>query len=753
MDKPGELPRRQDFRVGWIAALQKEYLAAQQVLDVHYEDYEVSRHASDVNNYTFGRIGKHYVVIANLPTGLIGTHSASAVANSLTNTFPLIRFALMVGIAGGAPTEKNDVRLGDVIIGTRMVPYSFIRQRHDGRENIGDTIVFSHDLLSTTNAVQAKISEGTVELDNIITSRFNTTEAHIESSKRPDAGSDRLYQSDYIHAKSCDCLNAHSNYPDIQVQREERKFYEKIKVHYGPIGSADIVLIDANERDRLSEKFNLLGFEMESAGICLAKLPILPVRGICDYADSHKSKQWQGYAAAVAAVYARCLLQSVSSGELFEANNPVNAEDLKKEIELLVTTMTNMMSSRLEEQLQGHEFLEEHDKRYHNASQTMKEVREIIRMMWIVFENSTQVNSKTLNDLDRQTRDNTVAIQSAHLKIEEGKKQLQNILDMMQDHIQRQQEINSPEQRPKWEVLQAEAEKENNSLEEFTKKTEAALGSAVLAFDQPSTVTSDRHRTKIFQHKDSRTHLISFGTKKPPFTKGHVDRKREHHQTQISTGSSLKNSGKPQGDIRNLPPFPEFQEWKGGNQQKGSSCQPVTTIPASSLIPLQRAGNQKLQETNYRQSSTHVPASLPLPPRTKTVATSGPSVRLSQESSIISASVNNIGLASTTVPKLPPRPAKAVQVEVSTDLLHQSSNVREQLIAELPDNSIGRDKPSLPPRPRPAENQKSCSPVSSPDTPGVFRPVAGSNAKIRPIPPPKPQHLISFKPNTTKVTA
>ncbi|KAJ6041312.1 uncharacterized protein N7446_010797 [Penicillium canescens] len=490
MDRPGELPRRQDFRVGWIAALQKEYLAARQVLDVHYEDYEVSRHASDVNHYTFGRIGKHYIVIANLPTGVIGTHSASAVANGLTNTFPLIRFALMVGIAGGAPTEKNDVRLGDVIIGTRMVPYSFIRQHHDRRENIGDIIVSSRDLLSTTNAVQAKITEGTVELDNIITSRFNKTEAIIESFKRPDAGSDRLYQSDYIHAKSCDCLDAHSNYPDTQVQREERKLYEKIKVHYGPIGSADIVLRDANERDRLSEKFNLLGFEMESAGICLDKLPILPVRGICDYADSHKSKQWQGYAAAVAAVYARCLLQSVSSGELFEANNPVNAEDLTKEIELLVTTVTKMTSTRLEEQLQRHESkLEEHDKIYHNASQTMKEVREMIKMMWIVFENSAQVNSKTFNDLDRQTRDNTVAIQSAHLKIEEGQKQLQKILDKMQDHIQRQQEISSPEQRPKWEVLQAEAEKENTSLEEVTKKTEAALGSAVIVFDQLSTVT------------------------------------------------------------------------------------------------------------------------------------------------------------------------------------------------------------------------------------------------------------------------
>lgn len=35
----------------------------------------------------------------------------------------------------------------------------------------------------------------------------------------------------------------------------------------------------------------------------------LPIRGICDYSDSHKNKDWQGYAAATAAAYARELLE------------------------------------------------------------------------------------------------------------------------------------------------------------------------------------------------------------------------------------------------------------------------------------------------------------------------------------------------------------------------------------------------------------------------------------------------------------
>jgi nucleoside phosphorylase len=46
---------------------------------------------------------------------------------------------------------------------------------------------------------------------------------------------------------------------------------------------------------------------MEAAGL-MDQLPCLVIRGICDYSDSHKHQQWQGYAALAAAVYAKLLL-------------------------------------------------------------------------------------------------------------------------------------------------------------------------------------------------------------------------------------------------------------------------------------------------------------------------------------------------------------------------------------------------------------------------------------------------------------
>lgn len=78
-------------------------------------------------------------------------------------------------------------------------------------------------------------------------------------------------------------------------------------VHYGLIASANQVMKDARTRDRLTEEMGILCFEMEAAGL-MDHFPCLVIRGICDYSDSHKNKQWQHYAAATAAAYTKQLL-------------------------------------------------------------------------------------------------------------------------------------------------------------------------------------------------------------------------------------------------------------------------------------------------------------------------------------------------------------------------------------------------------------------------------------------------------------
>src|SRR5690606_35253332 len=48
---------------------------------------------------------------------------------------------------------------------------------------------------------------------------------------------------------------------------------------------------------------------MEAAG--LQNFPSLIIRGICDYADSHKNKRWQQYAALTPAAYAKELMFTI----------------------------------------------------------------------------------------------------------------------------------------------------------------------------------------------------------------------------------------------------------------------------------------------------------------------------------------------------------------------------------------------------------------------------------------------------------
>ena len=76
----------------------------------------------DSNAYALSRVGQHNVVVAVLPAGTDGMSPAATVASNLLRSFRKIRFGLMVGIGGGAPSNiansdpMKDLRLGDVVI-------------------------------------------------------------------------------------------------------------------------------------------------------------------------------------------------------------------------------------------------------------------------------------------------------------------------------------------------------------------------------------------------------------------------------------------------------------------------------------------------------------------------------------------------------------------------------------------------------------------------------------------------------------
>jgi hypothetical protein len=118
------------------------------------------------------------------------------------------------------------------------------------------------------------------------------------------------------------------------VERNQRGSQE-IVVHYGTIASGNQVIKDGLTRDRLSSELGgVLCFEMEAAGL-MNSFPCLVIRGICDYADSHKNKRWQPYAAAAAAACAKEVLSVIPPAEVINTrtvNEAIEGKDGKSSL-------------------------------------------------------------------------------------------------------------------------------------------------------------------------------------------------------------------------------------------------------------------------------------------------------------------------------------------------------------------------------------------------------------------------------------
>ena len=56
--------------------------------------------------------------------------------------------------------------------------------------------------------------------------------------------------------------------------------------------------------------------------------PCLVIRGICDYADSHKNKKWPAYAAGTAAACAKEVLSVIPTAEVAKSRT---ADEIVKE--------------------------------------------------------------------------------------------------------------------------------------------------------------------------------------------------------------------------------------------------------------------------------------------------------------------------------------------------------------------------------------------------------------------------------------
>ncbi|PNP54853.1 hypothetical protein THARTR1_04542 [Trichoderma harzianum] len=225
----------------------------------------------------------------------------------------------MVGIGSGIPPH---VRLGDVVVSQPSGGHPGVVQWDFGKAEQEGQIVQTGSLSQPPRALLAALtklkSKHEMKGHNIhkLLDQMTTKWPRLAPNY---AWSARLKDPLYSSPRAT---------TDFSAVKASRKPGE-ISIHYGLIASGNQAIKDSATRDRINKSLagQVLCFEMEAAGL-VKSFPCIVIRGICDYADSFKKKDWQEYAAAIAAAFAKELLEAVQPTDI-EGDN--RASDLLKQ--------------------------------------------------------------------------------------------------------------------------------------------------------------------------------------------------------------------------------------------------------------------------------------------------------------------------------------------------------------------------------------------------------------------------------------
>jgi nucleoside phosphorylase len=234
----------------------------------------------------------------------------------MKSAFTSIRFGLIIGIGGGVSSEEVNIWLGDVVISRPLDMYGEVVQYNSGKatpsgfQRTGSLNTPLTILLNTIANLYANYFRERSRLLEFF-AKFNG----LPKFRRETADLNILFETKYNYEGGAICDNCNK---DKLVSRELR--VQGAILHYGTIVLGNQVIRDGAERDRVSvELGGVLCFEMEAAGL-MNSFPYLVIRGICDYADSHKNKKWQSYAAGIAVACAKEVLSVILLSEVAKAD-------------------------------------------------------------------------------------------------------------------------------------------------------------------------------------------------------------------------------------------------------------------------------------------------------------------------------------------------------------------------------------------------------------------------------------------------
>jgi nucleoside phosphorylase len=259
----------EDYTVAWIAVLPIEAEAALGMLDKRHERQFVTVPGDDYI-YIGGEINRHNVVIATLPEGQnYGVGAAAALVNQVKARFSNIWFTMLVGVAAGlpnlspqSPAKYRDIRLGDVLVAVPengsggIIQYDLGKYTEDGFLLVGRQAEPPAIIRSAIRIIKVT-KKNPFKSGNMFSQYLADLQEKDDQFLCPSQLEDRLFEG----------VKGKSKLAPKLVRRNPRPELERTQVWYGNIGSGNSLMRDVKRRDELRDKYDLIGLEMEAAGV------------------------------------------------------------------------------------------------------------------------------------------------------------------------------------------------------------------------------------------------------------------------------------------------------------------------------------------------------------------------------------------------------------------------------------------------------------------------------------------------------
>lgn len=311
-----------------ITAMYYEKLAVDAMME-NKTTYMKYKTEGESNVYTIGFIGEHKVVSTKLPAighAMFAQISSGNTTTRLLGTFQNIEYVFIVGVAGGVPYYTDyykHVRLGDIVIskgGRNNNIYYYCQKILKNKE--GD-LQYVHKTFASKDTTLQQVAQQIAE-----TAELNPDSApweqYIEEGQallqgqeadfvRPLPSTDRLY----MNIGDDNIIEVEHPQPP-QSDGDIKVHVEKPRIHFGVLGSGrPVVKTDATRLD-FASKYNIKAFDTEFDQVLESiegnrKDCFMFIRGISDYTDGSKNKEWQPYAALAAASYMKTIIKALSN--------------------------------------------------------------------------------------------------------------------------------------------------------------------------------------------------------------------------------------------------------------------------------------------------------------------------------------------------------------------------------------------------------------------------------------------------------